>query len=245
VNKSAGDIERFVMATPKVELHLHLEGAIPLETLLSLIQRKGGEPSIKTVEDLRKKLVYQDFKHFLAIWAWKHTFITEEEDFEEIVYQVLADLSRQNVKYVEAFYSPMPMVSRRWGLSVKLITDCLIRGKERAYRDFGIRSELILDLVRDYGPEKGMQLLTELTPYVGKGIIGIGIGGMSRNTLPNCSYLCTKKPKNVVSDLLLTLVKLRGLIPYGLLLKNCMLSVSDTECGLMRIQHSCLYWESG
>ena len=175
MNKSTGNIEQLVMAIPKIELHLHLEGAIPLETLLSLIQRKGSEPSIKTVEDLREKLVYKDFRHFLSIWAWKNTFITEEEDFEEIVYQVLADLSRQNVRYVEAFYSPMDF--RRWGLSARLITDCLIRGKERAYRDFGIRSELILDLVRDYGPELGIELLTELTSYVGKGIIGIGIGG--------------------------------------------------------------------
>ena len=123
MDKSTVDMERFVMAIPKVELHLHLEGAIPLATLLGLIQREGSEPSIRTVEDLRRKLVYKDFRHFLTIWAWKNTFITEEEDFEEIVYQVLADLSRQNVKYVEFFYSPMSL--RRWKLSAKAMTDCL------------------------------------------------------------------------------------------------------------------------
>ena len=144
MDKSTVDMERFVLAMPKVELHLHLEGAIPLETLLSLIKRAGSEPSIKTVEDLRKRLVYKDFRHFLHIWSWKNTFITQEEDLEEMAYQVLADLSRQNVKYVEFFYSPMSM--RRQKLSAKATTDCLIRGKKRAYGDFGIRSELILDM---------------------------------------------------------------------------------------------------
>lgn len=168
-------LEQFVMEIPKVELHLHLEGVIPLETLFNLIRREGKEPSIKNIDDLRKKLTYTDFAHFIEVWTWKNTFIKEERDFEEIAYQVLGNLSKQNVKYVEAFYSPGDYW--RQGLSVQRITEYLIKGKERAYRDFGIQSELIVDLIRDHGPEIGMQRLEELTPYQGKGLIGIGLGG--------------------------------------------------------------------
>lgn len=160
---------------PKVELHLHLEGAIPLETLFNLIQREGKEPSIKNIDDLRKKLAYIDFAHFIEVWIWKNTFIKEEKDFEEIAYQVLRSLSKQNVKYIEAFYSPGDYW--RQGLSTQKITEYLIKGKERAYYDFGIQSELIVDLIRGDGPEIGMQRLEEVTPYLGKGLIGIGLGG--------------------------------------------------------------------
>lgn len=175
---STDTIRQFIIEMPKVELHLHLEGAIPLETLFNLIQRKGEEPSIKTLDDLRRKFNYTDFSHFLELWVWKNNFITREDDFEEIAYQVLSNLARQNVKYVEAFYSP----SEYWqqGLSVNGITERLIEGKKRAYREFGIKSELIVDLVRDYGPEIGMQVVKELTSYLGNGLIGIGLGGNER-----------------------------------------------------------------
>jgi adenosine deaminase len=178
-------IEQFITEIPKVELHLHLEGAIPLETLFNLIQRERREPSIKNLDDLRRKLTYTDLAHFIEVWTWKNTFIKEERDFEEIAYQVLGNLSKQNVKYVEAFYAPGDYW--RQGLSVQGITECLIKGKERASRDFGIQSELIIDLIRDHGPERSMQYLEEVMAYLGKGVIGIGLGG-SEQSFPADPY---------------------------------------------------------
>jgi adenosine deaminase len=57
----------------------------------------------------------------------------------------------------------------------------LIKGKKRAFNDFGIRSELIVDLVRNYGPRMAMNLLKELTDYLGRGLIGIGLGGSEKS----------------------------------------------------------------
>ena len=173
--EGAGKIEQFIRAMPKAEIHLHLEGAIPHETLLAQIHRKGTEPKIRTVEDLKAKLTYTDFPSFIDLWIWKNTFIKDEKDFEEIAYAMLGGLSRQNVKYVEAFYAPGDY--SRFGLSTEGITECVIAGKERARSDFGIRCELIVDLIRDHGPEIGMKRLDEVTPYLGSGVIGIGIGG--------------------------------------------------------------------
>ena len=172
---STGKIEQLIRAMPKAEIHLHLEGAIPHEILLAQVQRKGTEPSIRTVEDLKAKLTYTDFPNFIELWVWKNTFIKDEKDFEDIAYAMLEGLSRQNVKYVESFYAPGDY--SRFGLSTQGITECVISGKERARRDFGIRCELIVDLIRDHGPEIGMKRLDEVTPYLGKGVIGIGIGG--------------------------------------------------------------------
>lgn len=177
--------KKLIAELPKIELHIHIEGAIPLETLFHFVQRQGRKTMIKTRDDLRRKLTYKDFEHFIEVWVWKNSLIEEESDFEVIAYQVLDSLSRQNVKYVEAFYSPGDY--RRKGLSVEGITEHLIRGKERAYNDFGIRCELIVDLIRDHGPEVGLQRLREVMPYVGKGVIGIGLGG-SEQSFPCDAY---------------------------------------------------------
>jgi adenosine deaminase len=76
-------LEEFIREIPKVELHLHLEGAIPLETLFGFIQRQGNNKSIRNLEDLKKQLVYSNFTQFLKIWLWKNSFITEYEDFSK------------------------------------------------------------------------------------------------------------------------------------------------------------------
>lgn len=171
-------INKIIKEMPKTELHIHLEGAIPLETLHQLMQRQGKSDSTITIEDLKRRFTYEDFSDFIDVWIWKNTFIREEKDFEEIAYKILRQLSEQNVKYVEAFYSPGDY--RKQGLSVEGITECLIAGKERAQQDFGIRSELIIDVIRDHGPKVGIKRIDEVTPYLGKGVIGIGLGGSEK-----------------------------------------------------------------
>ena len=51
----------WLASLPKAELHLHLEGAIPLPALFELVQAAGGDPAVPTVEALRARLTYPDF----------------------------------------------------------------------------------------------------------------------------------------------------------------------------------------
>ena len=39
---------------PKVELHLHLEGAIPYDVLWELVKKYGGAPSVKSLQALKE-----------------------------------------------------------------------------------------------------------------------------------------------------------------------------------------------
>lgn len=169
---------------PKAELHLHMEGAIPIETLYAMARAKGV-PGVRDQNDVKKRLAYANFDEFIRVWLWLNTFVQGETDFEEIAYSVLRDLSRKNVRYVEAFYSPGNY--QEHGLTPQGITENMIKGKQRAERDFGIRCEFIVDLVRDIGPAYGMGLVKELEPFLGKGLIGIGLGG-TENRFPAEAY---------------------------------------------------------
>ena len=172
---SKRELKSFAAQMPKIELHVHLEGAIPMDTLFGLIRSSRMDSSVRDMADLEKKMTYRDFAHFIETWIWKNQFIHQESDFEKIGYDVLKDLHRQNVRYVEAFYSPGDFSKQ--GLSVKGITSSLIRAARRATKDFGIQSRLIIDLVRDDGPDVGMERLNEVTPFLGNGVVGIGLGG--------------------------------------------------------------------
>jgi adenosine deaminase len=178
----ADEVASFIAAMPKAEIHIHLEGAIPIETLYSFARRTGAGSGVGTLADLKRRLAYRDFSHFIEMWTWKNTFITGYADFEVMAYEVLRSLSGQNIRYVEAHYSPGDY--RRQGLETAGITESILAGAERAGEDFGIGCGLILDLVRDHGPDIGMLRLEEATPYLGRGVVAVGLGGSEHDFPP-------------------------------------------------------------
>ena len=141
-------IPDWCLRVPKVEIHLHLEGAIPLPALWQLVQKYGGDPDLPDVAALTNKFVFRDFPHFIETWIWKNQFIREYEDFTFIAEAVARDLAQQNIRYVEAFFSPGDF--SRHGLEPQGIAVAIRKGLQRVPE---VRVELIADLIRDTGPD--------------------------------------------------------------------------------------------
>jgi adenosine deaminase len=176
-------IRETIKKMPKIELHVHLEGAFTFEFLFDLIQTYGGDPSVKTIHDLEKKFVFKDFPHFIETWFWKNQFFKSADDFEQSTYFTLKNLHQQNVIYTEVFYSPWDFV--QFGLQVEAITEATLAGIQRAKNDFGIRCQLIADLCRDYGAETAIDRFKQILPYRDQGVIGIGLGGSEQKFPPD------------------------------------------------------------
>jgi adenosine deaminase len=163
---------------PKIELHLHLEGSIPLDALWELIKKYGGDPSVSNFDQLKDKFVYNDFNQFIQTWSWKNQFLKEYDDFTFISEKVADDLKKQNIKYSEIFISPS--LFKKFGLKTQRIVEAIYKGINKI-KDINIH--LLVDLVRDYGPINELKTLYEINEVKNFGIIGIGIGG-SENQFP-------------------------------------------------------------
>ncbi len=157
---------------PKVELHVHLEGAIPLGVLFDLIQKYGGDPSLPDVTALARRFEYKNFAEFIDAWTWKNQFLREYEDFSHIAELTAREMANQNIRYAEMFFSPSIFV--RHGLEVQELTHAVRIGLSKVPE---IEVSLIADLARDYGPESEMTTLKKLNEVKSDGVIGIGIGG--------------------------------------------------------------------
>ena len=158
---------------PKAELHLHLEGAIPVPALFELVRAAGGDPAAPTVEALRARLVYPDFPAFIDAWLWKNGFLRTYGDFAFIAEAVAADLARQNIRYAELFFSPSRFAQH--GLEPAGLAAAIRSGFERVPE---VTLYLIADLVRDHGPDRAAVTLAEVVEVADEaGILGIGIGG--------------------------------------------------------------------
>jgi adenosine deaminase len=157
---------------PKVELHVHLEGAIPLDVLWELLQKYGGDPVVPTRAKLAEKFVYRDLRRFLATWTWMNGLLREYDDFELAAAEVARDFARQNIRYAEVFYSPGDFAGA--GLEVGRLTEVIRKGLDRVRE---VEIALVADLVRNYGPQRGARTLACINEVKGLGVIGIGIGG--------------------------------------------------------------------
>jgi adenosine deaminase len=175
---SATDIGWFERL-PKVELHLHLEGAIPPEALWELFQKYGGDPAIPTWSYLKRKFVYRDFRHFIQTWNWITSLLRQYEDFTFAAHAIARDLERQNIRYAEVFYSPPDFLPA--GLEPQRLTEAIRDGLRRVP---GVEVALVFDLVRNFGPEQGARMLACANQVRDLGVIGVGIGGAENGFPP-------------------------------------------------------------
>ena len=157
---------------PKVESHLHLEGAIPLDALWQLIRKYGTDPSVTDIHSLEQKFQYKDFPHFIETWIWKNQFLREYEDFAFIAEAVAKDLVRQNIRYAEMFYTPSDFF--RHNLEIQKLTEAICTGLGQVKQ---VEIALILDFCRDRGPENAAKNLSEVNEVKQLGVIDIGLGG--------------------------------------------------------------------
>jgi adenosine deaminase len=165
---------------PKVELHLHLEGAIPLAALWELVRKYGGDPAVPDMPSLARRFEYRDFAHFIETWVWKNNYLREYADFTFIAEAVARDLARQNIRYAEVFFSAPDFA--RHGLKTQRLAEAIRTGLARVPE---IEIALVADLVRDFGPERAAVTLAEVNEVRLLGVIGVGIGGSEREFPPD------------------------------------------------------------
>jgi len=166
-------VDNAVKALPKVELHLHLEGAIPHAALFALIEKYGGDPAVRSAADIAGLFRFRDFPHFIAMWIWKNGFLRAYEDFTLIAEAMARDLVAQNVKYAEVFFSPARFLPQ--GLAPARLAKAIRDGLDRVP---AVEVALIPDLVRDLGPDQALAMLDPIAEVAREaGIVGIGMGG--------------------------------------------------------------------
>ena len=91
-------LEAFISALPKVELHVHLVGSAPVETVLTLA-RRNPEAGVPTSADgLRDFYTFRDFPHFIDVYGAVSRLLSEPEDIADLVRGVARSLAAQRVR---------------------------------------------------------------------------------------------------------------------------------------------------
>jgi adenosine deaminase len=164
---------------PKIELHLHLEGAIPHDALWELVGKYGGDGDLGGPAGLAERFRYRDFAHFIDVWTWKNSFLREYDDFTLVAEAAARDLAAQRIHYAEAFFSPGDFAGH--GLAVQPLAAAIRVGLDRVA---DVEVALIADLIRDTGPQVAAATLEAVAEVREFGVVGVGLGGSEQSFPP-------------------------------------------------------------
>lgn len=159
---------------PKVELHLHLEGAAPPAFIRGLAQEKNID--IGKIFDAQGGYAYRDFDHFLRVYEAACTTLQGPEDFRRLTLAVLEESAANGVVYSETFLSP----DFCGGGDVSAWKDYLaamIEAADEAEKTMGITLRGIITCIRHEGPEQAKSAARCAVETMGSFVTGFGMAG--------------------------------------------------------------------
>ena len=166
-----------VAAMPKVELHVHLEGAIRPETLLHLAERNGMRLPAGDIDGLRAWYRFTDFPHFAEVYQVVSACIRSAEDIELMARDFLQGQADQNILHTEATYTALAHY-RNVGLPFDEQLDAINRARAWAAAEFGVSLSLVVDIPRDYATdEEALMIADWVIGSHGNGVAALGLGG--------------------------------------------------------------------
>ncbi|SFR42153.1 adenosine deaminase [Litoreibacter janthinus] len=159
------------MTIPKIELHLHIEGAAPPAFIRGLAQEKGVNLTGVFNEDGSYK--FEDFSQFLRVYEAACTVLTGPEEFGRLTTAVLEQSIEQGVIYTEAFLSP----DFCGGGDVGAWREYMHAMQEAAAKLPEIEMRGIVTCIRHFGPDKAKAAARCAAETAGDFITGFGMGG--------------------------------------------------------------------
>lgn len=175
------EMNAFIRGMPKAELHVHVEGTLEPEMRLRLAERNGVELPYSSAEELAASYGYQDLSSFLALYFSGMDVLLTEQDFFDLTYAYLQRVGEQNVVYAEMHFDPQAHTSR--GIAFDTVIGGIRRAQEAAQGELGIRSQLILGILRDMSAESAMQTLEQSLAYR-DWIVGVGLDSDEKDNPP-------------------------------------------------------------
>lgn len=164
---------------PKIELHCHLDGCLRTKTVIELAKKENIKLDSLEYEKVEELLVVpsecDSLDTYLKRFDLPILLMQNRENLKRISYELIEDVNRENVKYIEIRFAPLFHIAK--GLSVKEVIEAVLEGMEAGERDFKVKSNLIICIMRHHDLERGYKLIEECKEFIGKGIVGIDLAG--------------------------------------------------------------------
>ena len=163
-----------------IDLHIHLDGSLPPETIVKLAELSGYRLPADSPEALRPYLTVgagcTDLNEYLRKFGIPLKVLQRADCLELAAYDLLRALSAQGVIYAEPRFAPGSHCAR--GLTQAQVTEAVLSGLKQGMRDFPIRANLILCCMRGADNHAAnLETVRVAAGYRDKGVCCIDLAG--------------------------------------------------------------------
>jgi aminodeoxyfutalosine deaminase len=160
---------------PKIELHVHLEGAVRAKDLFEMATRNRFPLPVADESELALLYRFRDFGHFLELWRMTTPAIQTDRDFRQVVVSYAEEAASHGAVYVEGIFTPAERV--RGGASWDEVFSGFCDGIAEAKERFGVEVRLTPDTPRDADLDLAMETARYAARYRERGVVALGLGG--------------------------------------------------------------------
>lgn len=165
-------LAQLIQQIPKAELHLHIEGSLEPELMMSLAQRNSVSIPFKTVDEIRAAYEFTDLQSFLDIYYAGANVLITEQDFYDLTWAYLLRAEADNVRHTEIFFDPQTHTER--GIAFETALNGIHSALKDGETKLGITSEIILCFLRHLDEADAFTTLEQALPYKDQ-IMGVGL----------------------------------------------------------------------
>ena len=169
---------------PKIELHLHLDGSIPAQTMWELAAEGGITLPAATPEEWQQYLIRtadcRDVNEYLARFEYPLQMLQTAENLARVTREELALLASQSVAYCEIRFAPQ--LHTRARLTQRDAVEAVLDGRRQALAAHPEIGCGILLCAMSIGPEtcnmeQNLETVRLTREYLGRGVAGLDLAG--------------------------------------------------------------------
>ncbi|WP_171335488.1 adenosine deaminase [Enterococcus cecorum] len=164
---------------PKVELHCHLDGSISM-ACLEKMAKKDGYP-LENLAKVHAPKKCQNLQAYLDSFDAVLPLLQSEENLTMAAYDLVEQVSRENVRYLEIRFAPL--LHTHQGLSVSQILDAVCLGIEQGMQDYEVEVNLIISAMRHHSNERNLDLVEKVCSMQQARVVGFDYAGDERDDL--------------------------------------------------------------
>ena len=167
-----GELESRIRASPKAELHVHIEGTLEPERIFEFAQRNAVRLPYPDIEALRSAYAFSDLQSFLDLYYAGCDVLRTEQDFEELAWDYFQRAAADNVVRAEPFVDAQTHTAR--GIGFETFMPGLLRATRRARAELGISCGWILSFLRHLPEDDALRTLEAAMPWR-EHLLGVGL----------------------------------------------------------------------
>lgn len=126
-----------IQRLPKAELHLHIEGTLEPEMMMTLAQRNRISLPYGSVDEIRAAYNFSNLQTFLDIYYAGAQVLKKAQDFYDLTSAYLERAADDNVRHVEIFFDPQTHTERDVEEQMPLTVCPLSNVKLRVFETLG------------------------------------------------------------------------------------------------------------